>query len=254
MAVSRYDLGNELPRHRANGPGLTDLYWRSIHGLSVSRRRMTCSVCGGPLRRDNKTGICDRNPECHCARARLAYVPASWTFRCVVCSDPIRDDNKSGVCQRNPECRREHDRRRHITHRTRRLAAQKQYRDRPGRHCRYWAAGCTEDAIIGGHACREHALQERRSLYEAHRTDLIRSLADAQGWICTWEHCWQPILPGDQLEIDHIIPISSGSVIRDEWNLQVLHWNCNRAKGTLVTDRSVRLASEHGIELTLIGS
>jgi len=267
MAVGRWDAPDttaagpldvyalrRLPRRRANGPGLEDLCGGPpMASVYVFSGTPSCTVCGVPVRSDNKVGICDRTPACRRVRAQLAYTPAKWEFSCSVCDRGIRADNHSGVCQRSPECRREHDRRRHIANRAKRLAVQKQYRDRPGRACRYWASGCTEHAVIGGHACREHARQEGRALHAAHRTNLVNRLAEAQHWICTWEICWQPILPDHQVEIDHIIPISSGIVIQDEWNLQVLHQGCNRAKGSKITGQSVRLAWKHGIELISVG-
>lgn len=130
-----------------------------------------------------------------------------------------------------------------------RLAAQKAYRNRPGRACRYAAAGCAGTAIPGAHSCKKHARQERRSSYYASRDARQLRLAEAQGWICPWDGCWQPILPGDQVEIDHIIPIASGIVINEEWNLQVLHWQCNRSKKDKITAQAILLAAAHGVGL-----
>jgi 5-methylcytosine-specific restriction endonuclease McrA len=105
--------------------------------------------------------------------------------------------------------------------------------------------------VIGGHACREHERQERSAWWYAKRGELHQRLAESQGWICTWEECGLPLLPDERLEIDHIIPLSSGFAISEEWNLQVLHWCCNRSKGSLVTVRARMLAAEHGIELAV---
>jgi hypothetical protein len=63
-------------------------------------------------------------------------------------------------------------------------------------------------------------------------------------------------LPNGQriAEIDHIIPKASGVICEGDWNLQVLHWECNgsRGKGNKITPRALELAAEHGIMLPVM--
>src|SRR5690349_23370119 len=93
-----------------------------------------CEVCGGSLRSDNRTGVCNRTQECKRVgyRLRLARNPAlrerkkestrHWYAAmrqenplpsCEMCGGPIQSNNKYGVCLRTPECRKEQGRRRY---------------------------------------------------------------------------------------------------------------------------------------------
>lgn len=76
---------------------------------------MTCELCGKPLRRDNKTGICWSSSckrEAGHRRAvaetdrRRASAPA-----CELCGKPLHVDNRVGICTREGACQREHHRR-----------------------------------------------------------------------------------------------------------------------------------------------
>jgi hypothetical protein len=51
-----------------------------------------------------------------------------------------------------------------------------------------------------------------------------------------------------------VIPKSSGVVIEDEWNLQLLHAGCNQAKGSRITLQAIALAAEHGVTLRDFGA
>ncbi len=57
-------------------------------------------------------------------------------------------------------------------------------------------------------------------------------------------------LPGDLAgaEVDHIIPRSRGGPDL-LWNRRLVHFKCNRDKGTGLTDEAVALAAEHGVIL-----
>ncbi len=50
------------------------------------------------------------------------------------------------------------------------------------------------------------------------------------------------------LEIDHIESVARGGSGRDEDNLQVLCWRCNRKKGGSRTNEQVRSMIDYGIE------
>ena len=77
----------------------------------------TCEVCGDPIHRDNKYGICKNKPECARRRDRrrraLARAARPAPQRCEVCDSPLASRNKSGVCGNhdNPDCMRERKRR-----------------------------------------------------------------------------------------------------------------------------------------------
>jgi hypothetical protein len=69
-----------------------------------------CEVCGDPIRRSNKYGICSDmgKSECRKARERLREKTQEPERKsCEICGDPIRSDNDLGICQRpdRPECR-----------------------------------------------------------------------------------------------------------------------------------------------------
>ncbi|MCR4643681.1 MAG: HNH endonuclease [Lachnospiraceae bacterium] len=51
------------------------------------------------------------------------------------------------------------------------------------------------------------------------------------------------------LEIDHIESVADGGSGKDEDNLQVLCWRCNRKKGGFRTNEEVRDTIDYGIEL-----
>jgi hypothetical protein len=61
-------------------------------------------------------------------------------------------------------------------------------------------------------------------------------------------------LPADLagVHVDHIIPVAAGGP-DEEWNFQVLHGPCNRAKRNTITAEAFILAAEHGIELAPAG-
>jgi 5-methylcytosine-specific restriction endonuclease McrA len=52
--------------------------------------------------------------------------------------------------------------------------------------------------------------------------------------------CGKPLDLLDRLEVDHLIPLSSAKDeeehqhLDQEWNWQVMHWACNRAKGSKI--------------------
>ena len=50
------------------------------------------------------------------------------------------------------------------------------------------------------------------------------------------------------LEIDHIEPVAQGGSGKDEDNLQVLCWRCNRKKGGTLTNEEVADIIDYGID------
>ncbi len=76
---------------------------------STSAQR-TCTVCGDPIRRNNKYGICSDmgKPACRKARELEREGRAQPEEKaCSVCGRPIRSDNEMGICQRtdSPACK-----------------------------------------------------------------------------------------------------------------------------------------------------
>jgi hypothetical protein len=70
-----------------------------------------CEVCGDPIRRNNKYGICadQGKPACRKAREQIREdLPERDPKYCEICGRTIRSDNETGICQRpdSPECRR----------------------------------------------------------------------------------------------------------------------------------------------------
>ena len=74
-----------------------------------------CEVCGDPLQRGNKYGICANKskPACLLARERkrdrsprAPGKPRHGQRHCEICGDPIRYDNRYGVCSspKKPAC------------------------------------------------------------------------------------------------------------------------------------------------------
>jgi hypothetical protein len=50
--------------------------------------------------------------------------------------------------------------------------------------------------------------------------------------------------------IDHIIPRVYGGPHR-RWNLQLLHQECNSAKGATITAEALELADAHGVTISM---
>ena len=249
-----------------------------------------CEVCGKPTWSEYR--VCVRTQACYNERARREWAAGDpealrerhsryyWANaesqrehkRQERLANPeLLRERQRGYREANPERYREKAKRhRHARleadpagERARLAAAARRYRQKPGRPCRYAKAGCTEFALIGRSACREHDIADRKLRYERRRDRLTIRLAAAQGGVCTW--CGEA-LPQNlterlsvnrmAVEIDHVIPKTVsmraiGRVIEDEWNLRALHWQCNGAAGkfTRLTPEAIALAKEHGITL-----
>ena len=64
----------------------------------------------------------------------------------------------------------------------------------------------------------------------AWRQVVVRMLLARQYRVCPI--CRHLIMPRDDVEVDHIVPVSRGGDPDDPENLQATHLACNRAKGT----------------------
>jgi 5-methylcytosine-specific restriction endonuclease McrA len=214
-----------------------------------------CSVCGGPVRSDSKHGVCIRTPECMKERERLRRAAnsearaAQWSAWYQKNKSHRREYQRKDRAAK-PEVYRARDRSRTIN-REAHARAIKKYLSWTDRTCRYAHAGCAEFALPGGQTCRAHRTEDNRRHWRAWDARQRESLGERQSWMCVW--CSQSIESGAKTDIDHIIPKSSGFVIEEDWNLQLLHSSCNRSKSDRITAQALRLAAAHGIELTLDG-
>ena len=225
----------------------------------VPQEATACEICGRPT--TSVFGVCRQTKECARVWARRSYAAAdpavlaarakvngqSFRKRRASNPEPYRASNRRWYAANSVTALRS-TRRYHAAHPDVLLAIKRRFMARADRPCRYAKAGCTEFAVVGQAACKEHQRADRKRYKERRRARLTTKLALAQDWICPW--CDKP-LPDDLtgVHIDHIIPKASGFIIEDEWNLQVLHHPCNARKFDKITARALTLAAEHGIPL-----
>ena len=77
----------------------------------------------------------------------------------------------------------------------------------------------------------------------------MTELVGAQSWHCPWCGDYLPDSPRGTA-IDHIIPRVYGGPHR-RWNLQLLHQECNSAKGKKITAEALELADTHGVTISM---
>jgi hypothetical protein len=77
----------------------------------------------------------------------------------------------------------------------------------------------------------------------------MTELVELQHWRCPWCGDYLPDSPPGTA-IDHIIPRIYGGPHR-RWNLQLLHQECNSAKGKKVTTEALELADAHGVTISM---
>ena len=85
--------------------------------------------------------------------------------------------------------------------------------------------------------------------WASHSLAFVTELVELQRWRCPW--CGDE-LPGSPrgIAIDHIIPRVYGGPHR-RWNLQLLHQECNSAKGKKITAEALELADAHGVTISM---
>ena len=85
--------------------------------------------------------------------------------------------------------------------------------------------------------------------WASHSLAFMTELVELQRWCCPW--CGDD-LPGSPrgTAIDHIIPRVYGGPHR-RWNLQLLHQECNSAKGKMITAEALELADAHGVRISM---
>jgi hypothetical protein len=83
----------------------------------------------------------------------------------------------------------------------------------------------------------------------SHSLAFMTELVEEQHWRCPWCGDYLPDSPRGTA-IDHIIPRVYGGPHR-RWNLQLLHGECNSAKGKKITAEALELAAAHGVEISM---
>ena len=85
--------------------------------------------------------------------------------------------------------------------------------------------------------------------WASHSLGFMTELVEQQRWRCPW--CGDD-LPGSPrgTAIDHIIPRVYGGPHR-RWNLQLLHTECNSAKGKKITAEALDLAAAHDVAISM---
>jgi hypothetical protein len=81
-----------------------------------------------------------------------------------------------------------------------------------------------------------------------HSLAFMTELVELQSWRCAWCGDDLPDSPRGTA-IDHIIPRVYGGPHR-RWNLQLLHGECNSAKGSKITAEALELAGAHGVTVS----
>ena len=83
--------------------------------------------------------------------------------------------------------------------------------------------------------------------WASHSLAFLTELGELQHWRCPWCGDCLPDSPRGTA-IDHIIPRVYGGPHR-RWNLQLLHQECNSAKGKKITAGALELADAHGVRI-----
>jgi hypothetical protein len=85
--------------------------------------------------------------------------------------------------------------------------------------------------------------------WASHSLAFMTELVELQCWRCPWCGDDLPDSPRGTA-IDHIIPRVYGGPHR-RWNLQLLHQECNSAKGKKITAEALELADAHGVTISM---
>lgn len=85
--------------------------------------------------------------------------------------------------------------------------------------------------------------------WASHRQAFLTELVELQAWHCPWCRDYLPDSPPGTA-VDHIIPRVYGGPHR-RWNLQLLHADCNSAKGNKITAEALDLADAHAVTISM---
>lgn len=131
-----------------------------------------------------------------------------------------------------------------------RRAAEKRYKARADRKC--VRPGCGEFALPGYAYCHPHNKERGARRYARSRLRLPRRLYIRQVGLCpNADHggCGLPLSDPDGNHVDHLIPeVRNGP--QDEWNLQLMHPECNMRKSDSIVPAALIAAAKHGVKLT----
>lgn len=130
-----------------------------------------------------------------------------------------------------------------------RREARAAYRARTDRKC--VRPGCAEFAIPGVAYCRPHNNERAAKRHARLRLRLPRVLFERQNGLCPdTDHggCGLPLGSADGHHVDHLIPIARNGP-DDDWNLQLMHSECNLSKLDRLVPAAVAAASLHDIML-----
>ena len=85
--------------------------------------------------------------------------------------------------------------------------------------------------------------------WASHSLAFMTELVAQQHWRCPWCRDYLPDSPRGTA-IDHVIPRIYGGPHR-RWNLQLLHQECNSAKGKKITAEALELADAHAVTISM---
>jgi HNH endonuclease len=119
-----------------------------------------------------------------------------------------------------------------------------------------WCRVCGRPVPAGETLCRWPPLtgagddqHDDEAVPWSHSLAFMTELVELQRWCCPWCGDELPSSPRGTA-IDHIIPRAYGGPHR-RWNLQLLHGECNSAKGTEITAEALELASAHDVTISM---
>lgn len=131
-----------------------------------------------------------------------------------------------------------------------RRAAERRYKIRADRPC--ITPGCEDFAVPLSMHCREHLRERSSRRYARKRLRLPRLLYIRQVGLCpdaAHGGCGLPLGDPDGNHVDHLIPeVRNGP--QDEWNLQLMHPECNMRKSDRLVPAARLAAKQHGVVLT----
>ena len=119
-----------------------------------------------------------------------------------------------------------------------------------------WCGVCGLPVPAGERFCRwpfgagagDGQVDREAVAWASHSLAFMTELAEMQHWRCPWCGDYLPDSPRGTA-IDHIIPRVHGGPHR-RWNLQLLHQECNSAKGKKITAEALELAGAHGVTIS----
>ena len=120
-----------------------------------------------------------------------------------------------------------------------------------------WCGVCGLPVPAGQTFCRGPALvragdgqyDDEAVPWASHSLAFMTELVEQQQWKCPWCKDYLPDSPRGTA-IDHIIPRVYGGPHR-RWNLQLLHQECNSAKGSKITAEALELAGAHDVTISM---